>query len=919
MLRMPQARRPPAAWSTTVDAGRGPRVRRDPRLAARGRRPAAHRGLGLPRRRRAAADVPRPVVERGAQRRDETRRCGGRRLFSAFRLACGSLDERPLARQPAASPRARAAAPRRPPRPRSTRKRVTTACRRGRPHRRTPRSSAPPHPRSCPPRGPVHERTAAARTRRSARSTRSSVGEVHRDRGPRRAPARGTLGDILALRAQARGAAGIVTDGGVRDFDAVAAIGLPGVLAGRAPRRARPPARAVGRRRHDRVRRRDGAAGRHHRRRRRRRHRHPARPSPRRSPTTALAQEVEDAWIAEQVAAGSSRRRPVPDERGVACEVRSRHGPFDEHQGPGQTQGPQASTVPAASKSEQAYDWIRARIAAARVRPRLSARARPDRRGARHERRAGARGDPPARGRGARDLRAQRRRPGHARRRDRVRRTPCRRSASSRGRRPRCRRRCSPPSRPRPRRPRSTSGCSGLLDALRRRTRSPSLNRRFHSVLFEPCPNPHLLDLVHRGLVAALRHPRFHVRLRAAAGLSTPCDEHIQILELIRDGRRPARDRARRTQPPLAHEGRVPRGAAHARTHNTPGEILMTDSRIPADLPDRIQHYIDGAFVDSVDGDTFDVLDPVTEPDVHDRPRPARRPTSTSRWPRRSAPSTEGPWPRMLPRERSRVLHRIADIVESRDARLAELESFDSGLPITQALGQARRAAENFRFFADLIVAQADDALQGARPADELRQPQADRRRRADHAVEHAVHAGVVEARPRAGDRQHGGAQARRVHAAVGIAVGRHLRGGRAAEGRLQPRQRPRRGCRRRAREAPRRDRSSRSRARAAPGRSSSATPRRSCKGLSMELGGKSPAVVFADADLEAAVDATIFGAFPQRRALHRRFPHHRRALDLRGVRRALRRAGEAREGRATRTTPPPRWAPWCTPSTTTR
>ena len=37
----------------------------------------------------------------------------------------------------------------------------------------------------------------------------------------------GTLGDILALRAKARGAAGIVTDGCVRDYDAVAAVGLP--------------------------------------------------------------------------------------------------------------------------------------------------------------------------------------------------------------------------------------------------------------------------------------------------------------------------------------------------------------------------------------------------------------------------------------------------------------------------------------------------------------------------------------------------------------------------------------------------------------------------------------------------------------------------------------------------------------------
>nr|WP_042188805.1 fumarylacetoacetate hydrolase family protein [Kibdelosporangium sp. MJ126-NF4]CEL18472.1 5-carboxymethyl-2-hydroxymuconate delta-isomerase [Kibdelosporangium sp. MJ126-NF4]CTQ97955.1 5-carboxymethyl-2-hydroxymuconate delta-isomerase (EC 5.3.3.10) [Kibdelosporangium sp. MJ126-NF4] len=37
----------------------------------------------------------------------------------------------------------------------------------------------------------------------------------------------GTLGDILASRALSRGAAGVVTDGGVRDYDAVAETGLP--------------------------------------------------------------------------------------------------------------------------------------------------------------------------------------------------------------------------------------------------------------------------------------------------------------------------------------------------------------------------------------------------------------------------------------------------------------------------------------------------------------------------------------------------------------------------------------------------------------------------------------------------------------------------------------------------------------------
>ncbi|MBE1876796.1 fumarylacetoacetate hydrolase family protein [Myceligenerans pegani] len=45
----------------------------------------------------------------------------------------------------------------------------------------------------------------------------------------------GTLGDILAIRAHARGAAGIVTDGGVRDHAAVAAVGIPVYSAGAHP------------------------------------------------------------------------------------------------------------------------------------------------------------------------------------------------------------------------------------------------------------------------------------------------------------------------------------------------------------------------------------------------------------------------------------------------------------------------------------------------------------------------------------------------------------------------------------------------------------------------------------------------------------------------------------------------------------
>lgn len=51
----------------------------------------------------------------------------------------------------------------------------------------------------------------------------------------RRDATAGTLGDILALRAKARGAAGIITDGAVRDAGPVADVGLPVFCAGHHP------------------------------------------------------------------------------------------------------------------------------------------------------------------------------------------------------------------------------------------------------------------------------------------------------------------------------------------------------------------------------------------------------------------------------------------------------------------------------------------------------------------------------------------------------------------------------------------------------------------------------------------------------------------------------------------------------------
>ncbi len=132
---------------------------------------------------------------------------------------------------------------------------------------------------------------------------------------------------------------------------------------------------------------------------------------------------------------------------------------------------------------------------------------------------------------------------------------------------------------------------------------------------------------------------------------------------------------------------------------------------VPDGLPGELKHHIGGELVDSVSGKTFDVLDPVSNTPYVTAAAGQAEDVDRAVAAARKA-FTDGPWPQMLPRARARILNRIADAVEAQDARLAELETFDTGLPITQALGQAQRAAENFRFFADLVVAQADDTYQ---------------------------------------------------------------------------------------------------------------------------------------------------------------------------------------------------------------
>jgi aldehyde dehydrogenase (NAD+)/betaine-aldehyde dehydrogenase len=65
----------------------------------------------------------------------------------------------------------------------------------------------------------------------------------------------------------------------------------------------------------------------------------------------------------------------------------------------------------------------------------------------------------------------------------------------------------------------------------------------------------------------------------------------------------------------------------------------------------------------------------------------------------------EGPWGKTPPNERSRLLHALADVVQENRKELAELEARNVGKAISSVKAELAQAVENFRFYASAIAA----------------------------------------------------------------------------------------------------------------------------------------------------------------------------------------------------------------------
>ena len=131
-----------------------------------------------------------------------------------------------------------------------------------------------------------------------------------------------------------------------------------------------------------------------------------------------------------------------------------------------------------------------------------------------------------------------------------------------------------------------------------------------------------------------------------------------------------------------------------------PTDITYRDgvARFLADDPGRL--LIDGAWVEAADGTRFTTFDPATGAALADVARGGAADVDRAVAAARRA-LTEGAWANMTPPERSKLLWRIADLMEANLDDLAELETLDQGKNLrTARFGEVPSAINQFRYYA---------------------------------------------------------------------------------------------------------------------------------------------------------------------------------------------------------------------------
>lgn len=119
--------------------------------------------------------------------------------------------------------------------------------------------------------------------------------------------------------------------------------------------------------------------------------------------------------------------------------------------------------------------------------------------------------------------------------------------------------------------------------------------------------------------------------------------------------------------------------------------------------------FINGEFVDAADGETFETYNPATGEVIANVA--AAKATDIDRAVKAARAALEGPWGTMPLAERAAIIRRIATLIAERAEDIGQLESLDVGKPIRECAPQVAASAEWFDYFADIARSVRSDVI----------------------------------------------------------------------------------------------------------------------------------------------------------------------------------------------------------------
>ncbi len=120
----------------------------------------------------------------------------------------------------------------------------------------------------------------------------------------------------------------------------------------------------------------------------------------------------------------------------------------------------------------------------------------------------------------------------------------------------------------------------------------------------------------------------------------------------------------------------------------------------------QLQDYqllINGRQVPAANGNTFTTVNPATNQPLGRIAKAGREDADRAVAAARAA-FDDGPWPRLTPLERSRILHRVAAILRDRLPELARIETMTRGKIIVESRGDITASANCFEYYAGLVT-----------------------------------------------------------------------------------------------------------------------------------------------------------------------------------------------------------------------